>query len=403
MAFAATPSAQIRRFEALGEASRRPLKRISAERKTFSTNNIFRSRRENVARCSLESSLGDVSLPGNSEKSKLGNDLDGSDAINECIGGSGGNGASPPGGGGHGGEGSGPENEDGEQPESLLKFEEVMKEAEARGVKLPADIAEAAKTVGIEKSLLFNYLNLQELAWPIGAAIRWFPWLRDRMLVDRQFLFKVGTEIVIDTCCATVAEVQKRGKDFWAEFELYAADSLVGIVVNVALVGLLAPYARIGRPSSSSGFFPSVARYYDALPSSVFEAERSGYPFSIQQRLGAYFIKGVLYASVGFFCGLVGQGIANMIMTAKRSVKKTEHDVPIPPLIKTAALWGIFLGVSSNTRYQIVNGLERLVESTPAAKRAPSLAMGFTVGIRLANNFYGGLQFVDWARWSGCQ
>jgi hypothetical protein len=30
--------------------------------------------------------------------------------------------------------------------------------------------------------------------------------------------------------------------------------------------------------------------------------------------------QGILYGSVGFFCGLVGQGIANLIMTAKRYV-----------------------------------------------------------------------------------
>jgi len=34
------------------------------------------------------------------------------------------------------------------------------------------------------------------------------------MLVDPTFLFKIGTEIVIDTCCATFAEVQKRGEEF---------------------------------------------------------------------------------------------------------------------------------------------------------------------------------------------
>ncbi|CAA6656785.1 unnamed protein product [Spirodela intermedia] len=278
-----------------------------------------------------------------------------------------------------------------------------MNEAEARGVNLPPDMYEAAKTVGIQKGLLENYLNLQELAWPLGAAIRWCPLLRDRMLVDRQFLFKIGAEIVIDSCCATLAEVQKRGKDFWAEFELYAADLLVGVVVNVALVGLLAPYARIGQPSTSKGLFSSVARYCDALPSSVFEAERPGCRFSAQQRIGTYFIKGVLYASVGFACGLVGQGIANMIMTAKRTVNKSEDDVPVPPLVKSAALWGVFLAVSSNTRYQIINGLERVVESTAVAKRAPPVAMAFTVGVRLANNIYGGMQFVDWARLSGCQ
>ena len=64
---------------------------------------------------------------------------------------------------------------------------------------------------------------------------------------------------------------------------------------------------------------------------------------------------------------------------------------------------GVFLAVSSNTRYQIINGLERLVEASPVARQVPSVAMAFTVGIRFANNVYGGMQFVDWARWSGVQ
>uniref|UniRef100_A0A0E0F595 Uncharacterized protein n=1 Tax=Oryza meridionalis TaxID=40149 RepID=A0A0E0F595_9ORYZ len=38
---------------------------------------------------------------------------------------------------------------------------------------------------------------------------------------DPSFLFKFGTKVVIDSCCATFAEVQKRGEDFWAVFELY--------------------------------------------------------------------------------------------------------------------------------------------------------------------------------------
>ena len=32
-------------------------------------------------------------------------------------------------------------------------------------------------------------------------------------------------------------------------------------------------------------------------------------------------MQGVLYGSVGFVCGLIGQGIANTIMTAKRYVE----------------------------------------------------------------------------------
>lgn len=72
---------------------------------------------------------------------------------------------------------------------------------------------------------------------------------------------------MIDSCCATFAEVQKRGDDFWAEFELYAADLLVGVVVDIALVGLLAPYVRFGKASTSTGFSGQMARTLGALPS----------------------------------------------------------------------------------------------------------------------------------------
>ena len=44
---------------------------------------------------------------------------------------------------------------------------------------------------------------------------------------------------------------KKRGKDFWAEFELYATDLLVGVVVDITLVEMLAPYTRFGQPSIS--------------------------------------------------------------------------------------------------------------------------------------------------------
>ncbi|XP_057805340.1 protein RETICULATA-RELATED 1, chloroplastic-like [Salvia miltiorrhiza] len=332
-----------------------------------------------------------VSLPEDFEEPKLD---DGGD-------GDGGNGRFPLGGGGSGGEGDDGGGEDEFGP--IVKYDEVLFEAESRGAVLPADMIEAAKSTGLRRLFLTRYLDLQSSAWPLGFLMRYCSMLRNRMLADPSFLFKVGTEVVIDSCCATFAEVNKRGKDFWAEFELYAADLLVGIVVDIALVGMLAPYARIGNRPISSGFRGRMQQSFAALPSSVFEAERPGIRFSLQQRIATYFYKGVLYGSVGFGCGLIGQGIANMIMTAKRNIKKSEEDIPVPPLIKSAALWGVFLAVSSNTRYQIINGLEYFVEASPLAKQIPPVAMAFTVGVRFANNIYGGMQFIDWAKWSGVQ
>ncbi|XP_012461869.1 protein RETICULATA-RELATED 1, chloroplastic [Gossypium raimondii] len=300
--------------------------------------------------------------------------------------------------------GGGGEDEEGKEFGPMLKFEEVKKEAEARGVKLPSDMMDAAKSCGIRKLFLLRYLDLQGSIWPLGFLMKHCSMLRDRMLADPSFLFKVGTEVGIDSFCATFAEMKKRGDAFWLEFELYLADVLVGLVIDVALVGMLAPYARFSQPSAASrGLFGSLQQACSALPGSVFEAERPGCTFSAKQRIATFFYKGVLYGSVGFGCGLVGQGIANLVMTTKRRIRKSDEDIPVPPLLRTASLWGVFLAVSANARYQIINGLEQLVEASPVTKQVPPVAMAFTIGVRFANNVYSGMQFVDWAKWSGVQ
>lgn len=65
--------------------------------------------------------------------------------------------------GGGGGGGGGNEGGDPEEEEfgPIMKFEEVLRETEARGATLPLDMLEAAKSVGIRKVLLLRYLDLQ--------------------------------------------------------------------------------------------------------------------------------------------------------------------------------------------------------------------------------------------------
>jgi uncharacterized protein YmfQ (DUF2313 family) len=71
--------------------------------------------------------------------------------------------------------------------------------------------------------------------------------------------------------------------------------------------------------------------------------------------------------AAGIVCGFIGQGIANSLMRLKRHYGTTsEHDVAVPPLMRTALVWGLFMGVSSNSRYQVVFGLERIVDQVRA-------------------------------------
>jgi hypothetical protein len=333
--------------------------------------------------------------------------------VEVVAGGAGGNGkagghdgGSNGGGGGHGDSGR----DDGESNEEeafgvLLDSEQVAKELQARGISLPPDMAEAARTVGIRELLLSRYIELQEAMWPLGPAVRRSAMLRNWLLADPSFLFKVFTEIAIDSGCATFAEVQKRGKDFWNEFELYMSDLVVGIVLDIALVGMLAPFVQFGNVVvSGSGPRARLSRIIQALPSSIFEAQRPGRSFSVQQRVASFFFKAGQYGIAGFACGVVGQGIASSIMTLKRKYKKSdEEEVAVPPILQSAVLWGVFMAISSNTRYQVVNGLERVVEGSAISRRVPLVALAFTVGVRFANNIYGGMQFVDWARMVGVQ
>ena len=62
-----------------------------------------------------------------------------------------------------------------------------------------------------------------------------------------------GDEIIelASAACATYAEVTKRGKEFWNEFEYYLSDLSVGLVLDVLLVGLMATPCVISKHHSA--------------------------------------------------------------------------------------------------------------------------------------------------------
>jgi len=142
----------------------------------------------------------------------------------------------------------------------------------------------------------------------------------------------------------------------------------VGLVLDVVLVGLLAPTATLGRsrPKGTS----ALGKMLDKVPSAVFQPNLKGSPaYGAGARLACIGVKFLEYSLAGMACGLVGQGIANAAMMAKRSMHpEEEYTVQPPSLVGTALTWGLFMGVSSNLRYQAVVGLERFVDMSIAKK-----------------------------------
>lgn len=90
------------------------------------------------------------------------------------------------------------------------------------------------------------------------------------------------------------------------------------------------------------------------------------------------------------------------MMCRRKYYGDTEGQVKIPSVTQTALVWGLFMGTSSNVRYQTVFGLERAVDLT-IAKKIPQAAYVATIVIRFINNIIGGENFIDMARWAGVQ
>ncbi|KAG5528291.1 hypothetical protein RHGRI_029084 [Rhododendron griersonianum] len=82
---------------------------------------------------------------------------------------------------------------------------------------------------------------------------------------------------------------------------------------------MLAPYARIGQPSLPKGVFGRMQHAYAALPSRFWwRLVVFACIFSFLQHIVDcwWYFQGVMYGAVGLACGIIGQGIANLIMTA---------------------------------------------------------------------------------------
>lgn len=147
-------------------------------------------------------------------------------------------------------------------------------------------------------------------------------------------------------------------------------------------VALTAPHTPWGIARAHGCRDPSLARArgaglqkaLDKVPSAIFEKGIPGVrEYSVGARVACVGVKFLEYSLAGMFCGLVGQGIANSAMMARRAGSPdAEFSVDPPPLLKTALVWGLFMGASSNLRYQAVFGLERLVDGT-IARRIPQV------------------------------
>ncbi|KAK4775905.1 hypothetical protein SAY87_023866 [Trapa incisa] len=223
----------------------------------------------------------------------------------------------------------------------------------------------------------------------LGALGLFLAGWRSRVAADPQFPFKVLMEELVGVSACVLGDMASRPNFGLNELDFVFSTLVVGSILNFTLMYLLAPTL-----SSSSSALPGM---FASCPSShMFEPGS----YSLFNRFGTFVYKGTVFAAVGFAAGLVGTALSNGLIKMRKKMDpsfKTPNNPP--PTILNALTWATHMGVSSNLRYQTLNGIEFLL-----AKGLPPFVFKTSVVVlRCLNNVLGGMSFVILARLTGSQ
>lgn len=221
---------------------------------------------------------------------------------------------------------------------------------------------------------------------PLGLFLNGW---RSRVAADPQFPFKVLMEELVGVTACVIGDMASRPNFGLNELDFVFSTLVVGSILNFTLMYLLAPTLS-SSPSNLPAIFANCPKSHMFEPGS----------FTLAHRLGTLVFKGTVFAAVGFAAGLVGTAISNgLIKLRKKMDPEFETPNKPPPTLLNALTWAIHMGVSSNLRYQTLNGIEFVLD-----KGLSPLAFKTSVVIlRCLNNVLGGMTFVILARLTGSQ
>lgn len=265
---------------------------------------------------------------------------------------------------------------------------------------LPSDLAVAVEAGRIPGAIVERFAELEK-----SAVFRWlmqFGGFKERLLADDLFLAKVAMECGVGIFTKTAAEWERRRENFIKELDFVIADVVMAIVADFMLVWLPAPTVSLKPPLSiSAGPF---SKFFYSCPDNAFQVALAGTSYSFLQRIGAIVLNGSKLFVVGTSASLIGTGVTNALIKARKAVEKDyAGEADEVPIISTSIAYGVYMAVSSNLRYQVLAGVieQRILE--PLLHNQKLLLSALCFAVRTGNTFVGSLLWVDYARLIGIQ
>lgn len=276
----------------------------------------------------------------------------------------------------------------------------AIAEAGRSSESLPKDLVAAIEAGRVPGSIVRRFFELEK-----SAVFRWllgFDGFKERLLADDLFLTKVAIECGVGIFTKTAAELERRRENFTKELDFVFADVVMAIIADFMLVWLPAPTVSLRPPLTVSA--GRLAKFFYGCPDNAFQVALAGTSYSLLQRIGAIVRNGAKLFAVGTGASLVGTGVTNALINARKAIDKSfageAEDVPI---LSTSVAYGVYMAVSSNLRYQVLAGVieQRILE--PLLHQHKIILSAICFAVRTGNTFLGSLMWVDYARWVGIQ
>ncbi|MQL99790.1 hypothetical protein Taro_032522 [Colocasia esculenta] len=274
----------------------------------------------------------------------------------------------------------------------------------------PLDLQQGLDLGLVSPEILQNFFDLEQ--YPvISGLIHRFQGFRERLLVDPKFLHRLAIEEAISITTTLLAQYERRKDRFFEEIDYVLTDTIRGSVVDFFTVWLPAPTISFLSYADDNSFpenFEILKGLLGSVPDNAFQKTPTGKDWNLAHRFASVLIGGLKLSGVGFVSSIGAGAASNILYIIRRSlnpalaVNKRQKRTPI---LKSALVYGSFLGTSANLRYQIIAGLveHRLSDYLLSYYNEPFLMNVLSFVVRTINSYWGTQQWVDLARFTGLQ
>ncbi|KAL3581709.1 hypothetical protein D5086_016041 [Populus alba] len=283
----------------------------------------------------------------------------------------------------------------------------VMNAAGRRRDALPQDLQKGLDLGLVSPEVLQNFFDLEQ--YPIIKELTHrFQGFRERLLADPKFLHRLAIEEAISITTTLLAQYERRKENFFEELDYVITDTVRGIVVDFFTVWLPAPtlsFLSYADDTAVPDSVDALKGLLQSIPDNAFQKNLVGKDWNISHRVASVIVGGVKLSSVGFISSIGAVAASNLLYAIRKLITPalvTDQRTKRSPILKTAAIYGCFLGTSANLRYQIIAGIvEHRISDEFSSQTLLVNMLSFIV--RTINSYWGTQQWVDLARFSGLQ